>query len=67
MTTWACANCGGTNLWELSWVRTNRLSFLMEYDEDVHTYDDIWPQPQCKCDDCGEDRVHVIEKDEENI
>jgi hypothetical protein len=39
----------------------------MEYDEDVHTYDDIWPQPQCKCDDCGEDRVHVIEKYEENI
>ena len=32
-------------------------------DSDVQLYDEAWPEPQCKCDDCGAEKIHLIEKE----
>lgn len=60
MSKWICLECGGTNVWELSWVRANRISWMLTYDDDVYT---DYEQPQSRCDDCGK---NVILIDEEN-
>ena len=61
---WACSKCGGTDVWELSYVRSNRISWMLDYADDVIEYDDAWPNPQCKCMNCVE-MVHIIEIDKE--
>ena len=48
MTSWKCYECEGYNLFETSLVRINRLSFLIDDEEDVLPM----PSPQCWCDDC---------------
>ena len=37
MSKWVCYECGGTDVWELSWVCANRISWMLMYDEDVYT------------------------------
>jgi hypothetical protein len=59
MSKWVCYECGGTNVWELSWVRANRISWMLEYDEDVYT---DYLKPRTRCDDCN-DEVILIEKE----
>tara|TARA_R110000737_G_scaffold348609_1_gene382875 strand:- start:211 stop:405 length:195 start_codon:yes stop_codon:yes gene_type:complete len=61
---WACAKCGGTDVWELSYVRSNRISWMLDYEDDVIEYEDAWPNPQSKCMNCAE-IVHIIEIDKE--
>ena len=53
MTKWVCYECGGTNVWELSWVRANRISWMLMWDDDVHAYTDTFPASNTKCMDCG--------------
>ena len=65
MSKWACVECGGTNVWELSWVRTNRISWMLEYGEDVHAYTDTYPVPQTKCMDCDK-KVFLVQKEFDN-
>jgi hypothetical protein len=62
MSKWVCYECGGTNVWELSWVRANRISWMLEYDEDVYT---DYLKPRTRCDDCN-DEVILIEKETDN-
>ena len=62
MSKWVCYECGSTDVWELSWVRSNRISWMLTYDEDVYT---DYEHPRSRCDDCGKD-VQLIEKDDDN-
>jgi hypothetical protein len=48
MTSWKCYECEGYNLFETSLVRINRLSFLIDDEDDVLPM----PSPKCWCDDC---------------
>lgn len=64
MSQWSCPECGSTDVWELSWVRANRISWMMEYDEDVRGYTEKYPQPQSKCMDCGE-LINPIKKEDD--
>ena len=57
MTSWKCYECEGYNLFETSLVRINRLSFLIDDEEDVMPM----PSPQCWCDDC-EDYVTQLSR-----
>ena len=58
MIKWVCYECGGTNVWERSWVCANRISWMLVYDEDVYT-DEL--HPKSKCDDCNKE-VFLVEK-----
>ena len=57
MTKWVCYECGGTNVWERSWVCANRISWMLVYDEDVYT-DEL--HPKSKCDECNKE-VFLVE------
>lgn len=59
MSKWTCYECGGTNVWERSWVRVNRISWMLEYDEDVYT---DYLEPIAMCKSCDKD-VQLIEKE----
>jgi hypothetical protein len=52
MSKWICYECGGTNVWERSWVSANRISWMLVYDEDVYT---DYEKPRSRCDDCNKD------------
>lgn len=60
-----CSECGSTDVWQMSWVRANRISWMLDYNEDVRGYSETWPQPQAKCMECGE-KVNLIEKESEH-
>ena len=62
MSKWVCYECGSTDVWELSWVRANRISWMLTYDEDVYT---DYEHPRSRCNDCCKD-VQLIEKDDDN-
>jgi len=49
-----CPKCDSTNVWQMSWVRANRISWMLDFEEDVMGYSEPQPQPQCKCMECGE-------------
>ena len=38
MTSWVCSECGSADIFELGWIRTNRISWMLEYDVDVLEY-----------------------------
>ena len=65
MSKWAWPECGSTDVWEISWVRANRISWMLEYDEDVRGYSETYPHPKSKCMDCGE-KVVLIQKENDN-
>lgn len=60
MSKWVCYECGGTDVWELSWVRANRISWMLVYEEDVHT---DFINPKSRCNNCNKE-VHLIEETE---
>jgi hypothetical protein len=57
MSKWVCYECGGTNVWERSWVRATRISWMLVYNEDVYT---DYEEPRSRCEDCNKD-VELIE------
>ena len=59
---WVCVKCGGTDVWELSWVRANRISWMLDYEEDVLGYSDVWPKLSTRCMNCDK-KVNLIEKE----
>jgi hypothetical protein len=62
MSKWVCYECGGTDVWELSWVRANRISWMLMYDDDIYT---DYEHPRSRCDDCGKE-VQLIEEYEDD-
>ena len=60
MSKWICVECEGTNVWELSWVRANRISWMLDYEEDILGYSDAWPKPSARCMDCDK-KVFLVE------
>ncbi len=61
MSKWVCYECGGTDVWELSWVRANRISWMLMYDEDELGYSEDWPKPSTRCMNCNK-RVNLIKE-----
>lgn len=60
MSKWVCYECGGTDVWELSWVCANRISWMLMYDEDVYT---DFINPKSRCNTCNKE-VHLIKETE---
>ena len=58
MSNWVCYECGSTDVWELAWVRTNRISWMLVYEEDVHT---DYLEPKTRCNSCNKE-VQLIEE-----
>ena len=54
MSKFICSECGSADIFELGWVRTNRISWMLEYGVDFLEYHSIHPKPQTKCMECGE-------------
>lgn len=65
MSNWICSECGSADVFELGWVRTNRISWMLEHDVDVVECHDIYPKPQSKCMECGE-HMHPHRKEYDN-
>jgi len=65
MSNWVCYECGGTDVWELAWVRTNRISWMLDYEEDVLGYSDAWTKPSARCLDCDK-KVFLTKGDVDN-